>query len=199
MPTNYAGSAASYPANIPVPDDGDAASATIMGPAWQRLADRNAWQKAAIEPFAYAYETALSSIKKFTTTSYVSTESMGGYLDIASCAVGDKLLVHIDTHLLVTSPFVNSATLGIHLHGYAIDDNAGTPTAADIAGAYVRFAQALYPFPTAGEQFPVHLSGLHTVNDAGTTRITLRVKLDAVADEVDLRDVLAINVIRFKA
>lgn len=43
MPTNYAGSDVSYPANVPLPNDGEPAAAAFLNPAWQRLADRTAF------------------------------------------------------------------------------------------------------------------------------------------------------------
>lgn len=45
MPTNYAGSDLSYPANVPLPNDGEPAAAAFLNPAWQRLADRTAYMK----------------------------------------------------------------------------------------------------------------------------------------------------------
>lgn len=53
MPTNYAGNDASYPANIPLPNDGEPAAAAFLNPSWQKCADRTAWLKKR-QPFADA-------------------------------------------------------------------------------------------------------------------------------------------------
>lgn len=61
MPTDYAGNAASYPANIPLPNDGEPAAAPFLNPAWQRLADRTAYLSAALATESAARAAADSS------------------------------------------------------------------------------------------------------------------------------------------
>lgn len=50
MPTNYAGSDASYPANVALPDDGDNADAAALDQPSIDLADRTAYMRTLLQP-----------------------------------------------------------------------------------------------------------------------------------------------------
>lgn len=50
MPTNYAGSDASYPANVALPDDGDNGDAAILDQPSIDLADRSAYMRKWLQP-----------------------------------------------------------------------------------------------------------------------------------------------------
>lgn len=61
MSSTYAGNSASYPANITIPSDGDAFDASAFNPAYEGLADRASFLKAAIAT-PLADLTALAAI-----------------------------------------------------------------------------------------------------------------------------------------
>lgn len=174
MPKNYTGVDTSYPANVPIPRDGERVNEHNWGPAWMRLADRAAWIKRQLPlNYAHIYDTLGGTAWTYPNTAVLANSiSAGHYVDVPSTRVGDKIVV--------TTSFISVRTWGVSgaaahpfdLYLDAIDDATGTPTAeAHIPGAH--WAAGLgVPFGSAAT-VSTSLAGTWTVTKAGTTRIAL--------------------------
>jgi hypothetical protein len=172
MSTPYAGNPATFPANVNVVDDGDDVNATFDDQAGIDNADRTAYLKRVLpRMYSYAADPGYTVLyKSFTVSNDPSTtESVGGYVDITGCVVGDRIQVQCAFNYRQTVD--NTQKFQVYL--YAIDDQAGTPTPLQIPGSYNASLDGT-SVDHLDYIYPMSLQGVHTVAVAGTTRLTFR-------------------------
>lgn len=88
MPTNYAGSDLTYPANVPLPNDGEPAAAAFLNPAWQRLADRTAYLNSLLVTRERTSELEITADATLTTAQQLAYVNItgGGFVTLPAPA-----------------------------------------------------------------------------------------------------------------
>jgi hypothetical protein len=184
MSSDYAG-AETFPASIPIPDDGDPRDASSMGVPLEGVMDAARYLKnrgiIAVASFSYdnggAGVETLSTGDTYNTTSYVSpTNPTFGRVTLADARVGD--LVFFTVSLM--AEMTGSGLDGLLRLLLTQDYGGGGEVSAGLPGrVFVHSNAGVY----AGRSF----SGVATVTVAGAARLTIQGKVSSTAGSPSLR------------
>jgi hypothetical protein len=193
MTTNYTGSGTSYPANVRIIAGGDAADAANLGAAGRDLADRSEWQRTkAVQTFSYSYGGGSDPFYSTNSTSFVTTVADGGYLDIPSCIVDDKILITAFCPFKITL----SADSGFEAKLVQIQDYGGANGVS--GGLESSIYVAAGGTHTTNKCYPLTLHGMGDVQAAGTTRIYVSAKVISGTDTLKFDSQFTLTAVRFR-
>ncbi len=167
MAHTYDGDPGNNPASITIPDDGDGPiQASDVNPAFEALADRTAVVLKRAIAIRHYVDTGHAEV--FVNAAF--TDDPNAHFEFGDtsppCVVGDVIEVHAS--IMITGNAGSTGTLRIS----AIDDDAGTPTAAiPLVGA----TMTVHTIDTTPMRYHIPLLGRHTVTEAGVTRIQFQV------------------------
>jgi hypothetical protein len=178
MPNNYAGDGTTYPANIVIPTDGEPCSEAYVAPPFRQLADRTANLRRRIPtPYSYSYDDGVNTFWTYGNSFAIETTITAGCkVDVEGLLVGDKIQVDFFGNWRRADSGGGAAdnpTVGFDAWLDAIDDYDGeTPgTQTHIPGAHWN-ANGGIDTDLSTIINPFTLSGVWTVAQEGTTRIT---------------------------
>jgi hypothetical protein len=175
MPDSYTPSSSTFPPTVPILSTSaagvkDRIDAAVYQPSFQRISDAFAYLNSRRpQPYSatfsgspyYTFNSPPQSLLGPHSGDFDTPERIGGYLDVPSCVVGDKVHVRISFDQATVPTFA----LG-YASIYAIDDRTGTPVTNYVPGTNIHN-------PTTMLGAPITVSGVWTVAKAGTTRLTL--------------------------
>lgn len=184
---------------ITCPDDGDPRNAASVNVAFQQLADaiKDAIARRPVEGhYAFDNQVSGSSILAALVGASPSPDwyssTVGAYVDLPSCAVGDVIHVRCSFRATFSSPQPGTFRM----------------VAQDGAAARVNVLGAWAPYDNIGStgggvNYPLEwqfdLSGQHVVATAGTCRVELKLSGFNMPCDVNLQDVFTIHCVRYGA
>lgn len=173
MSTDYAGSE-TFPATIPIPDDGDPRSASSVGVPFEGVMDAARYLKnrgvIGVYSLVFDDETAPFTLADFDTTSWAGFFDGSGYVDVPNVRVGDVLACGLSATIdSAVTPTGNGNGLRLYMtQGFG----GGSPASAAVPGARALTNAA------AGVKQPMAFGSQVVATVAGTARIFVQGKVD---------------------